>query len=83
MKAVWRDRLKLQNYISGLFIEPDSREWMDDYSPATGEIIGQVPKSQKSDVDRAVKAAKDALPYWSSLTNIERADWLDKIADNL
>jgi len=83
MKAVWRDRLKLQNYISGLFIEPDSKEWMDDYSPATGEIIGQVPKSQKSDVDRAVKAAKDALPYWSSLTNIERADWLDKIADNL
>ena len=83
MKAVWRDRLKLQNYISGLFIEPDSREWMDDYSPATGEIIGQVPKSQKSDVDRAVKAAKDALPYWSSLTNIQWADWLDKIADNL
>jgi aminomuconate-semialdehyde/2-hydroxymuconate-6-semialdehyde dehydrogenase len=83
MKAVWRDRLKLQNYISGLFIEPDSKEWMDDYSPATGEIIGQVPKSQKSDVDRAVKAAKDALPYWSSLTNIQRADWLDKIADNL
>ena len=83
MKAVWRDRLKLQNYISGLFTEPDSREWMDDYSPATGEIIGQVPKSQKSDVDRAVKAAKDALPYWSSLTNIQRADWLDKIADNL
>ena len=83
MKAVWRDRLKLRNYISGLFIEPDSKEWMDDYSPATGEIIGQVPKSQKSDVDRAVKAAKDALPYWSSLTNIERADWLDKIADNL
>lgn len=83
MKAVWRDRLKLQNYISGLFIQPDSREWMDDYSPATGEIIGQVPKSQKSDVDRAVKAAKDALPYWSSLTNIQRADWLDKIADNL
>ena len=83
MKAVWRDRVKLQNYISGLFIEPDSREWMDDYSPATGEIIGQVPKSQKSDVDRAVKAAKDALPYWSSLTNIQRADWLDKIADNL
>ncbi|MCH1524073.1 MAG: aldehyde dehydrogenase [Candidatus Thalassarchaeaceae archaeon] len=75
--------MKLQNYISGLFIEPDSKEWMDDYSPATGEIIGQVPKSQKSDVDRAVKAAKDALPYWSSLTNIQRADWLDKIADNL
>ena len=62
MKAVWRDRLKLQNYISGLFIEPDSRVWMDDYSPATGEIIGQVPKSQKSDVDRAVRQRKMHCP---------------------
>jgi aminomuconate-semialdehyde/2-hydroxymuconate-6-semialdehyde dehydrogenase len=83
MKAVWRDRLRLQNYISGLFSEPDSEEWMENYSPATGKKIGYVPKSQKSDVDRAVRAAKDALPYWSSLTNFQRADWLDKIADNL
>ena len=83
MKAVWRDRVKLLNYISGLFTEPDSGEWMDDYSPATGEIIGHVPKSQKSDIDKAVQAAKEALPFWSSLTNVERADWLDKIADNL
>ena len=65
MKAVWRDRLRLQNYISGLFSEPDSEEWMENYSPATGKKIGYVPKSQKSDVDRAVRAAKDALPSTS------------------
>ena len=83
MKAVWSDKVKLQNYISGSFIEPDSGEWMEDYSPATGEIIGHVPKSQKSDVNKAVQAAKDALPSWSSLTYVERSEWLDKIADNL
>lgn len=83
MKAVWRDKVKLQNYISGLFVEPDSGEWMEDYSPATGKVIGHVPKSQKSDIDKAVQAAKDALPSWSSLTHIERSEWLDKIADNL
>jgi|TARA_B110000438_G_scaffold97711_1_gene96742 aminomuconate-semialdehyde/2-hydroxymuconate-6-semialdehyde dehydrogenase len=83
MKAVWRDKVKLQNYISGLFVEPDSGEWMEDYSPATGKVIGYVPKSQKSDIDKAVQAAKDALPSWSSLTHIERSEWLDKIADNL
>ncbi|MCP2502583.1 MAG: aldehyde dehydrogenase [Candidatus Thalassarchaeaceae archaeon] len=83
MKAVWSDKVKLQNYISGSFIEPDSGEWMEDYSPATGEIIGHVPKSQKSDVNKAVQAAKDALPSWSSLTHVERSEWLDKIADNL
>ena len=83
MKAVWRDKVKLQNYISGLFVEPDSGEWMEDYSPATGKVIAHVPKSQKSDIDKAVQAAKDALPSWSSLTHIERSEWLDKIADNL
>ena len=83
MKAVWSDKVKLQNYISGSFIEPDSGEWMEDYSPATGEVIGHVPKSQKSDVNKAVQAAKEALPSWSSLTHVERSKWLDKIADNL
>ena len=62
MKAVWRDKLKLQNYVSGLFIEPDSREWMDDYSPATGEKIGKVPRSQKSDVDRLRKNINTTIP---------------------
>ncbi len=83
MKVGWRDKVKLQNYISGTFVEPDSGEWMNDYSPATGEIIGKVPKSNEIDVDRAVKSAKEALPYWSSLTHNQRADWLDKIADCL
>ena len=49
----------------------------------SGEIIGKVPKSNEIDVDRAVKSAKEALPYWSSLTHNQRADWLDKIADCL
>ena len=83
MKAVWSDKVKLQNYISGSFIESDSGEWMENYSPATGEIIGYVPKSQESDVNKAVQAAKEALPTWSSLTHVERSVWLDKIADNL
>ena len=83
MKVAWRGSLKILNYISGLFCEPNSGEWMEDYSPATGEIIGYVPKSNESDVDKAVSSAREALPNWSSLTHIERADWLDKIADYL
>ena len=83
MKVAWRGSLKILNYISGLFCEPNSGEWMEDYSPATGEIIGYVPKSNESDVDKAVSSAREALPNWSSLTHIERAEWLDKIADYL
>ena len=77
------DELNLLNYISGNFIEPETGEWLENFSPATGEVISLVPKSGQNDINMAVEAAKQALPSWSSLTNIDRADWLDKIADKL
>ena len=75
--------MNILNYISGKFTEPDSGEWLEDLSPATGELIALIPKSNQNDVNKAVHAAKEALPQWSSLTNLERANWLDKIADKL
>ena len=77
------DELNLLNYISGNFIEPETGEWLENFSPATGEVISLVPKSGQNDINMAVEAAKQALPSWSSLTNIDRANWLDKIADKL
>ena len=75
--------MNILNYIYGKFTEPDSGEWLEDLSPATGELIALIPKSNQNDVNKAVHAAKEALPQWSSLTNLERANWLDKIADKL
>ena len=77
------DELNLRNYISGEFIEPETGEWLENFSPATGEIIALVPKSGQTDINMAVESAIQALPSWSALTNVDRANWLDKIADKL
>ena len=77
------DELNLRNYISGEFIEPETGEWLENFSPATGKIIALVPKSGPNDINMAVESAIQALPSWSALTNVDRANWLDKIADKL
>ena len=77
------DELNLRNYISGEFIEPETGEWLENFSPATGKIIALVPKSGQNDLNMAVESAIQALPSWSALTNVDRANWLDKIADKL
>ncbi|DAC43739.1 MAG TPA: aldehyde dehydrogenase [Candidatus Thalassarchaeaceae archaeon] len=75
--------MKILNYIKGKFNEPISSEWMDNFSPSTGKVIGSIPLSGDADVISAIAAAKGALPEWSSLDPSDRALWLDKIADCL
>src|SRR6266705_2530972 len=54
---------------------------MEVLNPATGETIAEVPRSSAADVDRAVQAAKKALPEWLETTPGERAEALLKLAD--
>src|SRR2546428_5098801 len=56
---------------------------MEVLNPATGETIAEVPRSSAEDVDRAVQAAKKALPEWLETTPGERAEMLLKLADAL
>src|SRR6184192_2771596 len=56
---------------------------MEVLNPATGETIAEVPASTAEDVDRAVQAAKKALPEWLETTPGERAEMLLKLADAL
>lgn len=56
---------------------------MTTVSPSTGEIVGEVPKAGKADVDRAVAAARRAFPAWSEKTQLERANVLLEIGEKL
>src|SRR5919201_854280 len=53
-------------------------EWVDS---ASGETIADVPRGTAEDVDRALQAAKKALPEWLETTPGERAEVLLKLAD--
>ena len=78
---------KIQNYIGGEFCEPQSGNYLDNYNPATGAVYSLIPDSDKSDVDKAVVAAKAAFPAWARLSSEKRMGYLmaiaDKIEDNL
>ncbi|MEO8380181.1 MAG: aldehyde dehydrogenase [Acidobacteriota bacterium] len=71
----------LANFIDGAFVAPIGGAYFDDLNPATGQVIAQIPDSDRDDVDVAVKAAKRAFPAWSRTPAEQRSRILLKIAD--
>ncbi len=51
------------------------------FNPANGELLATCAEATTEDVDRAVKAAEEALKTWKKTSLVERADYLLKIAD--
>jgi 1-pyrroline dehydrogenase len=72
---------KHQNFVGGEWVDAAGGETMEVLNPATGETIAEVPRSSAEDVDRAVQAAKKALPEWLETTPGERGEMLLKLAD--
>ena len=62
-------------YIGGEWVAPDGSEVIEVISPATEEVIGQVPHASTADADRAVAAARKAFDDgpWPHMTPVERA----------
>eukprot|EP00039_Didymoeca_costata_P007749 m.103421 g.103421 ORF g.103421 m.103421 type:complete len:478 (+) comp13810_c0_seq2:353-1786(+) len=73
----------LGNWVGGKSVAPDGDSYIDDIAPALDEVIAKIPRSTHADVNKAVEAAKKAAPEWSALSLLDRAAWLDKIADYL
>lgn len=73
----------IKNYIGGQLLEPCSKQWLDNYEPATGQVYSQVPDSNSSDVDGAVEAAQAAFEEWSNLPASHRAGYLHRVANEI
>lgn len=53
------------------------------HNPATGQVQAQVPMGGAADVDKAVEAAREALPAWRAMPANERSAILHRLADLL
>ncbi len=73
-------------YIDGEWIGAGSNETIDVTNPATGEVLGTIPKMGAEETRRAIEAAQAAYPAWRAKTAKERASilrrWHDLMMEN-
>lgn len=72
---------KILNYIGGTLRPAASDQYLDVYNPANGTVYAQLPHSDGSDVESAVRAAKKAKVTWANTRVEERSRILLRIAD--
>jgi succinate-semialdehyde dehydrogenase/glutarate-semialdehyde dehydrogenase len=65
-----------QAHVNGVWTDADSGEVINVLNPATGQLIGTVPRMGAAETRRAIEAAERALPAWRCLTGKERASIL-------
>jgi len=68
-------------FIGGEFVEPASGRMFSTVNPATEDALAEVAEAGDADVDRAVKAARNAFDsVWGQMHGSERAKYLYRIA---
>jgi succinate-semialdehyde dehydrogenase/glutarate-semialdehyde dehydrogenase len=67
------DLLRTRCYLAGSWVPADSGAVFEVADPATGEIIGTVPRAGAAETRRAIDAAHEVLPSWGRRTAKERA----------
>jgi 1-pyrroline dehydrogenase len=70
-----------KNFVGGKWVDAAEGATDEIINPSTGEPIAEVPQGTQADVDRAVEAAKAALPEWLETTPQERSEMLLRLAD--
>src|SRR5712692_4999917 len=73
----------INHFINNDFVAAIAEETFDTLNPATNQVITQVAAGTAADVDRAVRAARQAFNAgpWPRLTSEERGKYLRRIGD--
>src|SRR5438094_708991 len=80
--VAWLDlhERRFGHFINGNWQAPAAGTYFETADPSTGEKLATVAEGSMEDVDRAVKAARAALPAWQALTPHARARYLYALA---
>ncbi|WP_234895904.1 aldehyde dehydrogenase family protein [Sinorhizobium meliloti] len=68
-----------KHYISGEWTSSSSDGVLGVINPATGCAIAQIADGTKQDVERAVRAARQAFPAWSTTSTEDRTSMLGRL----
>lgn len=75
-----------QAYINGQWLDADDGKTVSVTNPATGEVLGTVPKMGAAETRRAIEAAEKAQVAWRNKTAKERSvilrRWYDLLIQN-
>ncbi|HRH01403.1 MAG TPA: aldehyde dehydrogenase family protein [Bacteroidia bacterium] len=68
-------------FINGKWVKPESGKYFPSINPATEQVISSIAEANEKDVNKAVKAARDAYnKVWSKMPAKERAKYIYRIA---
>jgi aldehyde dehydrogenase (NAD+) len=71
---------KFELFIDGKWQEPLAKKYFDSESPSTKAHLAKLAEADAKDVDKAVAAAKKALPEWVAIGGHHRARYMYALA---
>lgn len=74
---------RYDNFIGGQFVAPVNGRYFDNTTPVTGQVMGQVARSDEHDIELALDAAHRAKYLWGTTSVAERANVLIRIAQRM
>lgn len=74
---------RVQPFIDGARQEVSSGKYFEDIDPSSGEVLAYIARCGESEVDRAVRAARDAHERWQGIPVRERGRILYRIGERL
>lgn len=75
--------IREQMWLHGKPVQAESGETFSSFAPAEGRVLGEVPRANANDVERAVASAQAGFAYWAGLPPADRERVLLRAADIL